>query len=368
MGSAQSKRRHKESKYALCQAQKAAAAGAVLDDTASATNSVTSSPRLQKLSLSNRAGLRPHRSSSHDRLSHQTIKNRQPIPSPSSTTQRPAIEQRQQQQLEYTGLQSNSAFLPKDWDAQDRHYALHFAVKQLFGDNTLSAVSPKLIKGARIVDIGCVNGAWIMDMASQYPECQFIGIDGSTEMSPDSLPLPNVQFETTADLQALPLDDDSVDLVHMRVLSLRTMKSSWLQTLREAHRVLKPGGVIQLVDLHNVPTGTVLIESFIETMRAILNTENEDFDIILKLPAIMQQAGFQIVQSKKKKIHFKSDGKLGEEFIAIMLRVYETSHLFLAPRMGLDPDEYRLRVEMVCAQSVKHNAHVDWYAYAAKKV
>ncbi|KAF7723928.1 hypothetical protein EC973_001500 [Apophysomyces ossiformis] len=234
-------------------------------------------------------------------------------------------------------------------------------------NNTFPPVSPKLFQGARIADVGCVNGAWIMEMASQYPECQFIGIDTATELSPDPLALPNVQFESTEDLKALPLDDESMDVVHMRALNLRTPVDSWLPTLREVHRVLKPGGVVQLVDLHNVPAGTVLIESFIETIRAIWNAENEDYDMVLKLPNLLQRAGFQILQSKKKKIYFASDGKLGETFMAVMLQWYEANQSFLAPRMGLEPDDYRLRVEMVCAQCVKHNAHVDWYAYIAKK-
>jgi hypothetical protein len=39
----------------------------------------------------------------------------------------------------------------------------------------------------------------------------------------------------------------------------------------------------------------------------------------------------------------------------------------LAPKMGLDYEDYHHRVEMICAQCVKINASMDWYSYVARK-
>ncbi|KAG0163553.1 hypothetical protein DFQ30_011361 [Apophysomyces sp. BC1015] len=233
----------------------------------------------------------------------------------------------------------------------------------------LQPVVGKLTPGACAVDFGCGTGAWILDMATQYPECQFIGIEiaGMTDGAPDTLPLPNVRFEMTNGLEGLPLADASVDVVHLRSLYLTFKQDDWTTALREAYRILKPGGVIQLMESHNTPSGTVLIESFIETVRNILKSEDKDYDVAPKLATLLTNAGFQLTLSKKKKIHFASDGKLGEEFTAVNLRAFQSAQAYLASRMGLDEDDYRHRVEMVCAQCVQHDAHLVWYAYAARK-
>lgn len=35
--------------------------------------------------------------------------------------------------------------------------------------------------------------------------------------------------------------------------------------------------------------------------------------------------------------------------------------------MGLDPEEYAQRAEMVCAQCVKSDAHLEWHVHVGKK-
>ncbi|KAG2226259.1 hypothetical protein INT45_005931 [Circinella minor] len=235
------------------------------------------------------------------------------------------------------GLESSSRFLPDDIDSQDRGLTLHFALKRLFDGNVMPAVLSWFGNHAKVVDIGSLNGAWLMDMAVQYPKCQFIAIETSSSSTssviPQVLSLHNVRFEnvnwdSSSSVQHIPLPDASVDIFHMRVQSLNFEQRSWLNLLSEAYRILKPGGVVQITDFHYAMTGTVLIESFIDTA---------------------------------------SDGQLGEDFMAATLSAFEEAQDLLAPKMGLDPDEYKQRVEMVCAQCVQQDAHIDWYSYVGRK-
>lgn len=62
-----------------------------------------------------------------------------------------------------------------------------------------------------------------------------------------------------------------------------------------------------------------------------------------------------------------SDGKVTEEFIMFLLGIFEELTDFLAPQLGLDPEDYKLRVEMFCAQCVKNDAHMDWYSWVFQK-
>lgn len=133
-------------------------------------------------------------------------------------------------------------------------------------------------------------------MATQYPECQFIGIDSPSEenaaLHNNTLPLPNARFEIV-DLatDSLPVPSNSVDVVHIRTLTSRLKIEGWPNVFREARRILKPNGIIQIVEAHFKaswpefwllhakkislklsflkPTGTVLVESFIETRKSL---------------------------------------------------------------------------------------------------
>ena len=53
--------------------------------------------------------------------------------------------------------------------------------------------------------------------------------------------------------------------------------------------------------------------------------------------------------------------------MAATLSAFEEAQDLLAPKMGLDPDEYKQRVEMVCAQCVQQDAHIDWYSFVGRK-
>ncbi|CAO3611559.1 unnamed protein product [Cunninghamella blakesleeana] len=272
----------------------------------------------------------------------------------------------------FAGVQSNSFFLPKDWQAEDEEHGLHYALKQLFASNILSLVLPKFIAKARIIEIGCCRGTWILDMATQFPECEFIGFDDSIEKLPDGLPpLPNVQFELasiTKETPRLPLEDESVDVINIRSQNGFMDHDDWHRFFVEAYRILKVGGMIHIVDYCYKPKGTVFIESFVGTVQSIMTSLNRDTERAKKFGPQLSSFGFQVIQSLSKKVHFGSDGKLSEAFTAVSLRRFDVMAPVLAPAMGLSKEDYRNRVEMVVAQCVNNNSSITWYAYAAKKL
>ncbi|KAI7863439.1 S-adenosyl-L-methionine-dependent methyltransferase [Spinellus fusiger] len=340
MGIVQSKRKWKEAKHTHTNNSGASRSHYMTGDHRSSSSSST----LQSLSAKSDASLAIHTRQSSPKSNSQTNKLESP------------------QKIDYNSFQSDSFFLPKDWEVQDQHQSLHFAVKALFGDTLTSVTQHKFYPGARIVDIGCGNGYWLMDLASQYPDCFFVGIVSSPEDMPNTLLLPNIQFEIVNLVDGLELDDNSVDLVHMRGLSLSCTLIDWSDVLREVYRVLKPSGIVQLEEILFAPTETALIESFIETVRNIMLAAGMDYDIAQNQPKLIQTLGFKLMQSTKNRINFASaPGNLGSEFISVILHGFEYSRSFLAPRMGLSEEDYLHRVEMVCAQCVRNDSHLYWY-------
>lgn len=60
------------------------------------------------------------------------------------------------------------------------------------------------------------------------------------------------------------------------------------------------------------------------------------------------------------------EDKLSEDLVIVILNGFEDLSSVLAPRLGLDVEDYRHRVEMICAQCVRNNTHMDWYSWVAK--
>ncbi|KAJ8654499.1 hypothetical protein O0I10_009805 [Lichtheimia ornata] len=101
-----------------------------------------------------------------------------------------------------------------------------------------------------VLEIGCGQGSWIIDMATQFPKADFHGVDTSLPAMPTDAKRNNAYFKVHKCRQEpLSFADDTFDYIHMRMLLCRFTHPEWVRLLREIMRVLKPGGYLEIVDL-----------------------------------------------------------------------------------------------------------------------
>ncbi|BBY04271.1 class I SAM-dependent methyltransferase [Mycobacterium seoulense] len=112
-----------------------------------------------------------------------------------------------------------------------------------------------------VLDLGCGRGAVLLAAATRLPRGRAVGVDlwqaDQTDNSPEAT-LANAALEEvsdrvevhTADMTALPLADDSVDVIvsNLAIHNIPT-RAGRRKALDEAVRVLRPGGRLAVADL-----------------------------------------------------------------------------------------------------------------------
>ena len=205
---------------------------------------------------------------------------------------------------------------------------------------------PLLDAGARVLDIGSGPGTITIDLARLVAPGSVIGVDVSTEAVEEALGLAvdngigNVSF-TVGDAHALDFASDTFDVVHAHQMLHHVADP--VAVLREARRVLKPGGIFAARDMDfggaiwapAAPALTQWLSVFQDSLRAHGGEPHAGRS--LKHWAL--EAGFHDVVATASVSCFSSDadrewwaGFRAEEVVAsnFASRAIETGHVQLA--------------------------------------
>ncbi len=142
------------------------------------------------------------------------------------------------------GSQSSIEWSQAVWRVEAGAVPLHECTQELLHEPLLRY----LPKDGIIADAGCGSGKWLIYL--QRLGYRMVGIEMSHEAGVIAKTHQNDARVVQADVRAVPLRSQSIDAV----LSLGVVEHDEggpLAALREAHRILKPGGVLVLVVPYN---------------------------------------------------------------------------------------------------------------------
>lgn len=141
---------------------------------------------------------------------------------------------------------SESALRWMPSDNTRRDILRHVVEKYMFGNNYLGPVREMLNSEAggeyHVLEIGTRSGTWVQEMALEFPHVQFRSVD----VAPLVLHAPrsNIVFEVYDLSEGIPAEDNSQDIVFIN--SGVELAKNYRALLLEAHRVLRPGGLIHI--------------------------------------------------------------------------------------------------------------------------
>jgi SAM-dependent methyltransferase len=167
-----------------------------------------------------------------------------------------------------------------------------------------------------------MTGTWIVDVAKHVPTgVTLYGIDIDSRMFPS--PVPSNIHLSLASVVNLPSDwTNSFNLVNQRLLIAGLTSGQWVDALNELHRVLVPGGRVQMCEAGDYRAGpaTKNIHKLIDALagsRGLVSV----VDCAPRIPALLKAAGFVDITTEKRQILLGgSVGVDGRKNLTIMFR------------------------------------------------
>ncbi|GBB83383.1 hypothetical protein RclHR1_01010024 [Rhizophagus clarus] len=152
---------------------------------------------------------------------------------------------------ELRNIEGGEYFLPSADKNIERLQMQHYLFSKCVWRSNYSSPLEEIFElgGAKILDVQCGSGIWMSDLAKEYPNSTFVGIDDDAERARIEMELPNAAFLHHNLMEGLPFPDDTFDFVHQRFFTSVNEVYWGEYILPEMIRVLKPGGWIELMEM-----------------------------------------------------------------------------------------------------------------------
>ncbi|KAI8378971.1 S-adenosyl-L-methionine-dependent methyltransferase [Blakeslea trispora] len=281
---------------------------------------------------------------------------------------------------------NNKYILPNDEIEQDRLVQVHFIYKYLFDGNFSAPVKELLslkqskrnsdssdcqqqqqeqqcIPLPKVLDVACGTGTWILEMATEFPNAEFYGID-IAPIYPTAIKPPNTFFTQCDVLNGLPYPDECFDYIHMRHVYTCFSNQEWELVMNEIKRLLKPGGYVEFREidpiLHNIgPATQDFFKHFITGMK-----ENHNIDIIwaTRMLDLMKETGDIVdIHRQIRQLHFDLPGALGNMARNSLRTACESYRAFFQKMNGIRTEDYDKTLDIVIEENRTCHSHFDYY-------
>ncbi|PBK66264.1 hypothetical protein ARMSODRAFT_355276 [Armillaria solidipes] len=191
--------------------------------------------------------------------------------------------------------------LPSDALEKQRLESQHSFLKRTLCDGKSVMAPISLGPGDKVLDSGTGSGAWVLSLAKEVPlSVSFAAIDIQSKIFPKLFPT-NVFFHHHS-VTDLPGEwANSYSLINQRVLYAALTESQWDSALVETHRVLAPGGWVQLIEGSEIPPRTGPYSERIGKILAKLYAHKGlVIDVAKRLPDMLTREGFINVHSETR--------------------------------------------------------------------
>ncbi|MBV9229389.1 MAG: methyltransferase domain-containing protein [Chloroflexi bacterium] len=234
---------------------------------------------------------------------------------------------------------------------------------------------PDLSSIHRVLDVACGPGGWLLDLGTQYPQVQGIGIDISELMTEYATSLAisqnvsNVQFRVMDATGPLDFPDNTFDLVNGRILMGFLATQQWPGLLKECHRITQPGGILRLTEPEWAFTNSAAFDKLAGLAALAMHRAHHTFSpsgrtfgtaSVLRL--LLRRAGYQNIQYRANAADFSAGTEIHTNYIQDILVVYKLIEPFVAMMQVATQEELTsLYAQMEVELQAEDFCGVDYY-------
>src|SRR5437588_2953165 len=178
-----------------------------------------------------------------------------------------------------------------------------------------------------ILDLACGPGGWVLDTAYAYPTARVVGVDIDASLVQYARAqawaqgLENATFRVMDITRPLAFPDHSVDLVNARFLFSVLPKNAWTPLVGECLRILRPGGVLRLMEMEkticNAPAGeqmsALLAQALFRAGRSF-SPDGNTIGITPLLGKFLRDAGYERIEQKPHTLECSAGTRLHVAF------------------------------------------------------
>ncbi|KAI8970871.1 S-adenosyl-L-methionine-dependent methyltransferase [Pilobolus umbonatus] len=228
----------------------------------------------------------------------------------------------------------------------------------------------KLVEGIDVIDAGCGPATWTIEMGKTYPNSKFTGLDISFIDSNTKRP-DNVDFNTCNIARDIPFEDDSVDFYHQRLLMAGLNEEDMKKTLKNAYRVLKPGGYIELCEANTetLENQGPIYKQYNSIVNGIFKKKGLITDMGDCIEGFLKESGLENIYFEKVCLPINHTNKAGELLMANFTEMGNSLKPVLAmvnPAFE-DAEVYRKYIESIEEECRECETNIYFcYAYGQK--
>lgn len=225
----------------------------------------------------------------------------------------------------------------------------------------------------QVLDIGCGTGGWLIELAKSHPTVKsLVGVDINDKIldyarrqAKAQQVSDRVQFQTMDALQKLTFPADSFDLVNQRFGTSYLRTWEWANLLSECQRVIRAGGVIRLVEANMLAQNTS--PALVRLNQLLLQTLSQaghffdvnDNGILQHFPRLLQQQGFQQIQTHAQPIEYRAGTPAGQLFIEDMQLTFKAALPFMNRWIRV-PDDYEAIYQQALVEMRQPDFAATW--------